>query len=283
MQVLHSFDGIAKNLVSVDNNGKVTKLGDTIINSTNEAMTFKTAGKYYACYFLEKMYANGAEYFSSDCFRGTTDQFTQQETFMLSNKDSKKVAFLIDGVWWEHEAGETYKKLEKAFGKEYAQENRNFKKLSFPKIDREHLGPATFIDTNLSSAYVATNKDKNIEELSKKFLQFCFTDQANKEFTTITGTPRPFDYELTTEEYQSLSSYGRSLWDHYKSSDKSMFYITINNEYFKNSSAFIPTPRYYFRARINNTQYDSIQQMFKDEGFTAKQVFDGLYNHVRDL
>ncbi len=283
MDILFEFDGIAKNLVSVDNDGNVTKLGDKIINSKNEADTFKTAGKYYACSFLERMYANGAEYFSADCFRGQTDQFEKQETFMLSKKDRKKIGYLVDGCWWEHEAKETYKKLENAFGEEYAKENRNFKVFSYPKIDRDHLGTATFLDSNISVAYVLSNKDKTVETLAKKFLQFCFTDQANKEFTTITGTPRPYDYELSEEEYNSLSTYSKSIWDIFKSSDDAFFYTTKDTEYYRNGSALTPTPRYFFRTVINNTQYDSIQQMFKDEGFTAKQVFDGLYTYVRDL
>lgn len=284
MFLTYSYNGAAKTLVSANGNGTVSGLPEVTLtpnNSNGKALeVHKSAGRYYALDFLGKMLANDDAYCMEDCFNTIRDQFYTQETFMLSKRNPEKAAFMVDGIWWEHEARDTYADLANSYGDAYKKENRKFKMFTMPKQNPDKIGePATFIDTGYQVAFIRSSIEENKKEICKKFLQFCFTDAANKEYTVTTGAPRPYDYTLSDTEYGSLSSFAKSVWDAVKSDKKSVVYPYSTSEYYLNKNAAL-NPHWMFYTRIDGTDYTNIFEVMRTKKLGVKRAFDGIYDYA---
>lgn len=289
-----TFNGTAKNLISVDDEGNVTKLPEVEMNpqaSTREeklqnAEITKSAGRYHALKFFENMVeADGGGWLHPD-WNKNSSQFDAQRDFMLSIKEGNdKAAFLIDGTWWQEEAN--FDSLVKHYGDKYAKENRQFKYFSLPKASLDKVGEERLVlDTGYLSAYVLSKTSDEKKELAKKFVQYCFTDAKNKEYTQITGVPRAFDYEFTAEEYDSFSSFGKSLWDMVKSGNAKIAYPQSQSKYYLDMALTLQ-PAHYFDTLINNAQYknmkfENVQEVIKEKNISSEIAFRGIYEYNKD-
>ncbi len=282
-----TFSGTSNYIVeSINADGSVTLKEPTEISVENHMEVYKTAGKYYAATFLEKLLSgNGMNYFNTRTFQSTTTQYLAQEYFVYSIKDAEKYAFLFDGVWWENEATETIATMNERFGgadNKYAKENRNFKQYSLPKATREKVGEkTTFYDNHKMLAGVRTGLGDK-EEICKKFFQFCFTEESNREFNRISSIPRPLAYTLTADDKAQMSSYGRSLYELYSQDNVEVCYPMSNTDFYLDNMQ-IATTMAFANTRINNIDYNSFSAIFKDYKFTAKDYFNGIYERVNGL
>ena len=281
MQLHFSFDGVAKNLITVDDSGKITELPDLELEPGKELEMYQSAGIYYAAKFFEKIYSN--DYYANPfyCQSGSNDHLTAQDRFINSIASDKKFAFLFDGIWWQHEAEDAFATMEEK-DSAYAKKNRNFKLLSMPKATPDKVGEgATYADTNYTLAFIRKDIGEK-EEIAKKFLQFCFTEESNRKFNQITGVPRDLDYELTQEEYQSLDAFSQSVYDLVKNGSEGggVVYPFSNNAFFKRKSQSLISWSSMYKAYIDGTKYDNLLEMFRTKHFTAEQVFHGVYARV---
>jgi hypothetical protein len=123
-------------------------------------------------------------------------------------------------------------------------------------------------------------------ELAKKFVQYCFTDAKNKEYTQMTGVPRAFEYNFNAEEYKNLSSFGQSLWDMVKSGNATILYPQSKNSYYLDKVKTLQ-PGSFFATKINNSQYnnmqfDSIQEVIQEKNISPETAFRGIYEYQKD-
>ena len=156
MRINYDFDGtIAKDLVVLDANGKITKdsngnivTEEKAINSSNGYDVARQIGKLYAMQFIEKLITN-VNYYNNDAFTGSFSHTDNQELFLMAGtddfgtglNDDKAIAMLIDGPWWQEESAGVFTEMEKA-GSQYARTNRNFGWMPLPKateIGRAHV------------------------------------------------------------------------------------------------------------------------------------------------
>ena len=58
-----------------------------------------------------------------------------QDDYLLSNVDAEytPIGMLFEGIWWNNEAKSTFAAMEKYYGEEYSQNNRNFGLMPLPK------------------------------------------------------------------------------------------------------------------------------------------------------
>lgn len=275
-----SMSGTADNLIRVNSDGTVENLPSVTFGNDNRGEIAKSAGRYYAYKFLELMMRDNGKYLHSAC-SGRTTQFDAQETFILSDRDSEKGAFLIDGIWWQHEAEGRNSQIVKNFGDSYKAENKQYKILNLPKISKEKVGKTTLVDTGYQAAMILKNSPQEKQELAKKFLQFCFTDESNKEFNAITGATRPYEYSLTDGEYAKLTPYAKSVYDLVKSNNTSLIYPVSGSDYYKKKGDLL-NPAWMLKTNVEGTDYLNVIEVIKNKKYTAKQAFDGIYEYYKN-
>ncbi len=209
----YSYTGTAKNLISISGSGAVTELPEKEITVDNGYEMYSSAGRYYALKFLETIIDNN--YYSESCF-GSRTHLEVQADFMKTTKTKENaVAFLVEGNWWENEAGGSFEELEKYYPDGgYAKTDRNFAFLPLPKATNEQIGEGvTMTTTEVSLGFIKSSISEEKIELAKTFLKFCYTDESLNEFTQTTGLPAALQYELEQDIYDGLSAFGKSVCD----------------------------------------------------------------------
>lgn len=275
-KIQYTLNGTLDNLISVNEDGSISQLSPVTFTPDNAADNaleqFKQEGYYRAYEFGKKIFDNGNQYCHTECF-GPNDQFHAQETFMLSVKDKNKAAFLVDGVWWEHEAAESAKNIADEYGEGYRFENRRFKLLNIPKYSLEDVGKKTTVVSGSSEAFILSKIDESKKELAKKFLQMSLTDESNAEYTATTGVPRPYNYTLTAEQYSSLTHLQKGLWD--MKEGGAFVYRNSDSEWLKKNDIY--SSYYSMAIYMNKTVFNNIIEIFSEKKFSAKEAFDGFY------
>ncbi len=291
-----TFDGTAKNLISVDDSGNITELPDlemypnanTPEQKRRNAEITKSAGRYYAIKFYEKMVEGGGGGWLHPDWNKQSSQYDAQRHYMQSIMAGQdKAAFLIEGTWWQEESKNNFETLVKHYGSKYAKENRQFKYFSLPKATLEKVGEERVVmDTGYYSTYILSKIADEELELAKKFVQYCYTDAKNKEYTQMTGVPRAFEYDFTEAEYEKLSSFGKSLWDMVRSDNATIIYPQSTNSYYLNMVITLQ-PASFFNTLVNNSQYnnmkfENLQEAIQEKNISAETVFKGIYEYQKD-
>ena len=159
-----------------------------------------------AQYIAESNYF-GPETTSSESHTGT------QDNFLYSAIKGKRIAMLIEGNWWEHEAQDSLKTI----GNKYPEHaNRRFGVMTFPWMDEYANKDSKTIVSIQPDSYAFIAKRTKIPEVAKLFLAFTTDDYYLSYYTSISGAPRPFKYQIEDEHYETMSYYKKSNWEMYK-------------------------------------------------------------------
>lgn len=281
-----TFDGTLTDLISVSSTGVVTELPDVELvpdNSNNNAINItKTKARYEALNFLQKMMQGNRKYMHPDA-KATYDQYRGQESFMLSNREYEKGAYLIDGCWWENEAdvAGTFNELEKAYGSEYNKHNRMFKFAALPKASLEKVGEErTIVDQCYQMAFIFKSIAEEKKDIAKKFLQFCFTDKMNIQYTLDTSLVRPYNYELNKEQESQITSFGMSLMSTLENS-KIVYPLSTSSYYLKNVESL--TVHAFLNTLIDGTKYENIVEVIYEKEISVATAFNGIYDYARSV
>lgn len=291
----NTFDGVATTLVSsITEQEKsygskkydvstVTLQPATTITKSNGAELQKQAGKFYALQFASNIIKDSTNY-DSLAFSPSLSQTAAQSNYLYSVYADKRVAMLIDGSWWSAEAKNVFANMEVEYGEEMSRTSRHFGIMPIPKATTEMVGqPATYKSTIRGAAFVSAYCPESKLKLAKEFLQYCFSNEGMKIYTSATDTPMPYNYNFASDAEKSsflsnLTSYGQQMWDNHEKDlvvvaglSNTDFYIN-NYSYFKEDWDFRVaidgySGKYPFSAFYDNTK------------ITPKQYFDGLYNY----
>jgi ABC-type glycerol-3-phosphate transport system substrate-binding protein len=172
------------------------------------------AGKYYALDFLNKIVKGN--YYSPASIISTQKHVMAQADFLYSRfeKNVSPIAMLVDGIWWQEEADPIFKDMETIYMDEASRTTRKFGFMPMPKVSASQAGAPMLYDGNYSLCYInGALTDPVRTRLAKLFVQFSCTDESLQKFTTITGTSRDFDYELTSEQYESMPFFSKNIYD----------------------------------------------------------------------
>lgn len=289
MSLNYSFDGTAKNLISVDKDGNVTELDDIKITKDNGYDLAKQAGKYYALKFLSTIIEN--DYQTEGATDTVYEQTTAQEDFVLSDgTQTTDSAMLVEGCWWEMEAASTFNKLQQQTGKNYKD---NFAWMPLPMANKAGADDRaaklsagqngyTLTDTHNSLAFIGKHVSDDVYALAKDFLQFAYTDESLAEFSIITDTTKALNYTMTPDQKAKMSAYGRSLMDMQEKSDI-VYTFSKNTFYQANEASFSQYKTAFATKYTADTPFVSITVDEFRLKKTAEAYFSGLHIYKQDI
>lgn len=276
-----SFDGMAKDLINVSDNGEITELPETKIDNSNGAMLQKQRGKYEVLKFMENiMHPEDPtdRFYHNLAFSPSLSNTDSQSTFLASivSTDNSQIAMLMDGNWWEEEA-DSVGAFNSLVSYGYNREDMRFGFMPFPKATDGQVGntPRTVVSINDSMCMINAKTTGVRLEIAKMFLRYCHTDAAMQQFTIDTGMTKPFNYELTDTQESQLTYFGKEMYA-LKSPerDTDIVYPYSDNQIFlDNFSQFHP---YYWGFVIDGSYTPA--ESFRS-GMSAEEYFRRMYTY----
>jgi len=233
---------------------------------------YRSAGRYYALEFFERLLDNNYDY--KDCF-GWASQISAQSTFLRSRQSNSldDIAMLLEGNWWENEAAvaNSFSDMVNVYGSTWSRQNRRFGMMPLPKATADKIGEKpTLLDNNYSYAFIRKNISPDNVDLAKLFLKFCYTDASLQEFTKVSGAPKALNYTMP-EDTKWKSAYSKSVWELYSSADK-VYPISTSTAYVKHQSEFV----FYDTFRIGGEAKHAVQEL-NNNNYSSESYFNGIY------
>lgn len=237
------------------------------------------------------------QYYHPDCRQDTKDHLGAQNTFLRSRAyESKPVAMILEGGWWENEASATFKSIAKSKNdQQYAKGNRRFAYMPVPVYDgpanatpaerEQYIANAepgeTFACTSASVATIINKYTKKLD-LAKDFLKFTLTQHAMSTFTKNVGLTRPFDYELEEGVYESLTPFAKNTWD-LCTSPTSKIYYPGKSHAFLSKTNYFGTYEWAWGAKMNGvTQNDPFRFFLNNGSVSAAKYIEALVKHYSE-
>lgn len=211
-------------------NGEYTFKGDTEttpITVENAYRLQEQYGKTYALNFAASIVKN--RYYATESFNTTNSHTMAQQQFLLSVTGNNRIAMIFEGGWWENEAKPFFSTMEKKYGEEYGISERRFAFMPFPKADDGSSNPRTTVISSTGNSMVMINKSTQNAELAKAFFKFAHSDESLRTFTRVTGSVRPFAYNLTDSDLSEMTHYAKNMHELYMSETTDISYITLYN------------------------------------------------------
>lgn len=265
------YEGTFDNLVqSIDSNGKVTLMPPTVINASNVNLLARNRGKYYSALFLEKIISG--KYYTADSYALASTHIDAQRSFLNSKYTSNRIAFLMDGIWWENESKETYAELEKRYDNAGIMD-RNIGLLPYPHPTEDDIGKENVHYESFDSlCYINANIAEEKKDLAFKFYRMAFTEESNREWNVITGTPRTLSYTLTEEDVAQLSPFGKEIYK--VATQGTTIYPRVNLKYYRENPDYKNNDVLDFSSIDATTIWDAAKY-YPDQTDVAKFFIDG--------
>ena len=289
MRINYDFDGtVAKDLVVLDANGKVTKdsngnivTEEKAINSSNGYDVARQIGKLYAMQFIEKLITN-VNYYNKDAFTGSFSHTDNQELFLMAGTedfgtDNRSIAMLIDGPWWQEESDGVFTEMEKA-GSQYARNKRNFGWMPLPKATADKVGQGNVYSDYLNAfVCVKGGLSEGVKKAAKEFVKFSCTDAMLRDFTVTTGAPKAYKYDMGSD-MNKLSSFSKDVIN-YVANSKIIYKYSSSNFY----NANIANLQYdvVYSARVNGSLYRNVVDGIKEGGATGTSYFESFNDYFK--
>ena len=265
--------------------------GSTKLNGSNTPTTITEAnayelqaqtGKLKALEFARYITSDSINYASSSGLLTSTHLEVQDE-YIASRPENngstiKPIGIIFEGDWWENEAqiNGDFNSMVNMYGEEYAYGTRRFSVMPFPKLEGS-APEKTILSTSAQNAFFINNHASEEEKaICKDFLKFCHTESALQIFTQYTGMVRPFDYEITEEQYNDLTYYSKTLYEIYKSANTKIVY-DLNR-----CDTRIQNPSYFvFYWKWTSSQSGGVYEypfhdFIDNKNMTADSYFKGL-------
>ena len=243
------------------------------ISRSNYKDAAKMSGLYYALDFLERLV--DGDYFDSMAFNTTQSHDMTHYDFLQSRFDPTKtpIAMMIEGTWWEEESNSIFEEMEADYGEEASRSARNFGLLPLPKVNASYAGPQTMYDMHSTLIMINGNCDAAHADIAKKFVQYITTDEALQLFHTTTGVGRGYEYDLTPEQQESLTSFGKSIYALQKGA------VTVTDDP-KNAEAYNWKAKNTYELFATVKYRSPISAFISSSGPSAKAYFEGIYSYL---
>ena len=216
-----TMNGIAENLGTATAGGFTADAEPTTITAANGYEMLRSKGRYYALSFINGLVSN-ENYYNELGFNSAYSHMNSQEDFLYAGNDGGQtapIAMLVEGTWWENEAESTYKDMVDAMGDDFSQENRRFAIMPLPKINAEEVGKNTLCENSYSLCFMKANIADWKKPIALDFIKFANSNQALVEFSQMTNTPKALKYEMTAEQMNGMTYFGRSIMELQSNSD----------------------------------------------------------------
>ena len=219
--------------------GEYTFEGDskpTEITQENAYLLQGMTGKKMALQFAYDIIRGG--YYHSRSGSVSLDFLAAQDTFLMSTELAKegqdqRIAFLIDGAHWYHEASNTLREMAD-MSDEY--KNRRFGIMPFPRFEGSPATRSTYFASSFYNA-IFIRKNATQPEAAKKFFAYLSTEAALRTCTEVSGMVRPLEYTMPEETLEAMPIYYQSLWNAF-TVNSDIVYHTVNNPLFYEHEQF---------------------------------------------
>ncbi len=236
----YTFDSKDKTVTiveKIENGNVVTK--EEKINAENYKKLNSELAKYQAIKIVDTILDN-ALWQTGDCDSTTTTMLNTQQNYIESYNNGTPVAIIVEGSYWYNEADEA----------NYIEDTRNrftdfdakndYQILPLPRVYEgtyadvagKEVGKSVYADQADSLAVINANiaEDKELVDLAKTFLAYCYTDESLKEFTETTRVTRSLKYDV---DVNKLDAWGKAVWNYTKNADLLLPYSS--NELYLNN------------------------------------------------
>ena len=281
MLLNYNYNGTANSLVKTTSGG-MSSLNPTTININNGYELQKQAGKYHALSFAKELISH-TSYWDSESFSPALSHTGAQERFLMSKYSSniKDVAMLVEGTWWEMEATSIFNDMETTYGEKVSKQSRNFGTMPFPKVSEADVAKGNTLVAGSCVAFVSNYCASAKLDLAKKFIRFMHTDVSLSEFNSIVSIPRPFDYDISEDDWKNMTHYGKSVYEMHTSSNTKIIYNSSSNDTVRRNGSYFHSDN-SFMSTIGGTTYDNPMVAFKDNAnLTVNDYFNGLYTYKK--
>ena len=236
----YTFDSKDKTITIVEKfeGGKAVTKEEKITADNYKKLNSELA-KYQAIKVVDTILDN-ALWQSGDCDSTTTTMLSTQQNYIESYNGGTPIAMIVEGSYWYNEADNAgYIEDTKNRFTDFDAKN-NYQILPLPRVyegtykdvEGKEAGKAVYADQADSLAVINANiaGDKELVELAKTFLAYCYTDESLKEFTETTRVTRSLKYDV---DVNKLDAWGKAVWNYTKAADLLLPYSS-NSLYLNN-------------------------------------------------
>lgn len=236
----YTFDSKDKTITIVEKfeGGKAVTKEEKITADNYKNLNSELA-KYQAIKVADTILDN-ALWQSGDCDSTTTTMLSTQQNYIESYNGGTPIAMIVEGSYWYNEADNAgYIEDTKNRFTDFDAKN-NYQILPLPRVyegtykdvEGKEAGKAVYADQADSLAVINANiaGDKELVELAKTFLAYCYTDESLKEFTETTRVTRSLKYDV---DVNKLDAWGKAVWNYTKAADLLLPYSS-NSLYLNN-------------------------------------------------
>ena len=148
--------------------------------------------------------------------------------------------------------------------------------MPMPKAEGSAEGTTLISSTSNSIVFVAACSEK--KELAKDFFRFAHSDESLRIFSRVTGSIRPFDYELTAEDKAQMTHFGKNMWEIYRSPNTAISHVTLyTNDVFTLETSFLGSANWWWGSTIGGSKFqDAFYEMSQDSTLNAAKYYEGL-------
>lgn len=256
------------------------------ITQKNAYELARQPGIAYVTKFAETILQDQTNYDVNKSLSGSFKIAQSQLEFVRNPTVSsqKNVAIMFDGVWWENEATNAFKETYGTKATKY-DADMEYKIMPMPKATKEDIGSENLVVEALDTyCFIKSNIAPEKIDLATKFLQFVHTDEQMKEFTTITGLLKPFEYEVDTDK---LTSFAKSVVEYTSTARTAL--PNDSNELYSYSPADFRIPKFIESKYAGDKEAaDMITDIItaKNSGkyiYTAQDYFNGIINNRKNV
>ncbi|MCL2752292.1 MAG: hypothetical protein FWE62_06015, partial [Firmicutes bacterium] len=298
---IEGYDGMQSNLTlsgdveivdtisGSEGNWSITTKTETITPETGYVLQ-KQAGRFHALDFISKLVKNPDNY-TENSYGSALSHIGAQTTFLRSCRQSKPIAMLAEGSWWNNEARSTFSAMVSEFGPEYSRQNRNFGFLPFPKPDDSYGPGSTLVSLNNPFAFINGNATGGTLEAAKAFYRFAHSDKGLTIFTKTTGMCKGLQYNISGDDFDDMSFYARSVYNAHKTAK--IVYPVSKTPKVANNSSYFEFENWSFGTIITaqistsgsgkgayNNPFVAFKQSQSGHNISVKEYFDGMYDSV---
>ena len=274
----YNFNGTAKTIVEVDEDGVVTRLPELKITNENGYKLVQQESKYYVLSFLEELLSRSNYYDVRKSLEDATHTHTDaQDDFVTGGilPNQPEIALLVDGEWWWNEAQPGFKVAEEYSKGAYKTADRRFKMLSFPKATNEKVGePFTALISGDSICAINANIESAKERMAKEFVKFAFTNESNLQFTKITSCARPYEYDIPDGYLEGLNYFAQNVMKTYDTAER-CFVGSENPMYISNAFNFFNQENFW-STKIDGSERNTPMTELVRNNVTAIEYFNGM-------
>lgn len=260
-------------------NGEYTFAGDTeptTITLKNGYLLKNQKGQEYALQMAK--YIIDKSYYTSNAFDSVNTHQMAQQSYLLSAVEGKRIAMILEGGWWENGSREFFGTMAGRYGEDYGYGQRRFGFMPTPKADDGSSNPGTTLISSTGNSFVCISSKTSKADLAKDFLKFVHSDESLRTFTRVTGSVRPYEYNLTQTDRDEMTYFANMMFDIYRDEKTQICYTNIyKNDVFYKETSYLSYANWSLGAEIYGySTNDPFYEFSQSASLTVQQYLEGM-------